>query len=418
MSGGGQSAEAGEESNAGRLLDPSTGRFDRPDPLRDDEKNPYPYVRNNPVNTADPSGNAPPYLKSVYAPLLELGGSEAQEQPPQLWAFSPKSRYKQNVVGQLVSMGVLREPEVSPEERGFPKRFRLKITPPYEGGEAQVMPSSVTHVDPSRVTRCIPLYILEINTDNGPIKFLYVREDVLKREFYGASYPHEYLLVSAGKPGASDLAVLQGFTLPAAEQAAEKYINDITFVGSFVPGVSALDNFTDKDGSVGEGLIYLASDILLVAGLAAKAARSAVVAQKIALGAFYFEAGVGFLRSGQSVYYVIRGDQIKAREKAADAALRLLGAYLIRPRPVAPEAVRGRWVKESTAGWSDRAKAYQQQITGRPAGEAFEVNGRRFDGPSQSGSGLVDAKGSGYGIGVKNRRFVTVSPFGVDVGVF
>ena len=67
MSGGGQSAEAGEESNAGRLLDPSTGRFDRPDPLRDDEKNPYPYVRNNPVNVTDPSGLAEPASSALPA---------------------------------------------------------------------------------------------------------------------------------------------------------------------------------------------------------------------------------------------------------------------------------------------------------------------------------------------------------------
>jgi hypothetical protein len=72
------------------------------------------------------------------------------------------------------------------------------------------------------------------------------------------------------------------------------------------------------------------------------------------------------------------------------------------PPPRIPD---GKWVNESTAGWSERAKAYQEQITGKPAGQAYEVNGRRFDGPDPSGNGLVDAKGPGYAIGVKNGRF-------------
>jgi hypothetical protein len=38
---------------------------------------------------------------------------------------------------------------------------------------------------------------------------------------------------------------------------------------------------------------------------------------------------------------------------------------------VAPGGLlRGRWVPESTAGWSQRAIAYQEQITGRAAGMA------------------------------------------------
>ncbi|MCE9553066.1 MAG: hypothetical protein K8T91_06765, partial [Planctomycetes bacterium] len=54
--GGGQSAKAGQESNAGRSLDPIAGRFASQDPIKDDEKNLYRYVGNNPVNKTDPSG--------------------------------------------------------------------------------------------------------------------------------------------------------------------------------------------------------------------------------------------------------------------------------------------------------------------------------------------------------------------------
>ena len=57
---------------------------------------------------------------------------------------------------------------------------------------------------------------------------------------------------------------------------------------------------------------------------------------------------------------------------------------------------RGKWVHESTAGWKPRAKAYQQQITKRPAGVAFELNGVNFDGVNAVGE-LIEAKGPGYG---------------------
>jgi len=52
----------------------------------------------------------------------------------------------------------------------------------------------------------------------------------------------------------------------------------------------------------------------------------------------------------------------------------------------------GKWVNESTKGWSKAAKTYQEFITGVKAGKAFEVNGVRFDGIR--GNVLVDAKSS------------------------
>ena len=64
---------------------------------------------------------------------------------------------------------------------------------------------------------------------------------------------------------------------------------------------------------------------------------------------------------------------------------------------------RGRWVPESTAGWSPRAKAYQQQITGRPAGTAYEVARVKFDGIPEGT--LVEAKGPGYATFVRNGQF-------------
>jgi hypothetical protein len=63
----------------------------------------------------------------------------------------------------------------------------------------------------------------------------------------------------------------------------------------------------------------------------------------------------------------------------------------------------GRWVSESTAGWSERAKRYQEQITGHRAGEAYELNGVRFDGFSDGV--LLEAKGPGYSWAIRNGRF-------------
>jgi hypothetical protein len=52
----------------------------------------------------------------------------------------------------------------------------------------------------------------------------------------------------------------------------------------------------------------------------------------------------------------------------------------------------GKWVTESTAGWSAAAKSYQEFVTGVKAGNAFEVNGVRFDG--SVGDVLLEAKSS------------------------
>lgn len=64
---------------------------------------------------------------------------------------------------------------------------------------------------------------------------------------------------------------------------------------------------------------------------------------------------------------------------------------------------RGRWVPETTAGWSQRAIAYQEQITGRPTGTAYEVGGVRFDGIVNGV--LVEAKGPGYAELFRQRWF-------------
>jgi hypothetical protein len=67
----------------------------------------------------------------------------------------------------------------------------------------------------------------------------------------------------------------------------------------------------------------------------------------------------------------------------------------------------GSWVPESTAGWSARARAYQQQITGRPAGEAYRVSkgGTRFDFDGHDATGLLEAKGPGYAENVNRGWF-------------
>ncbi len=70
--------------------------------------------------------------------------------------------------------------------------------------------------------------------------------------------------------------------------------------------------------------------------------------------------------------------------------------------PVAGE-VTGSWVSESTSGWSNAAKAYQEQITGVSAGNAFEVNGVKFDG-LKDGT-LLEAKSSYDGFVGKDGQF-------------
>lgn len=55
--------------------------------------------------------------------------------------------------------------------------------------------------------------------------------------------------------------------------------------------------------------------------------------------------------------------------------------------------VSGRWVAESTKGWSARAIEFQEHVTGVKAGNALEVNGVKFDGIR--GNTLLEAK-NGY----------------------
>ncbi len=65
-------------------------------------------------------------------------------------------------------------------------------------------------------------------------------------------------------------------------------------------------------------------------------------------------------------------------------------------------AAGGVWTKASE-GMSAQARAYQKQITGR-TGQAFTVNGVKFDGVTEAGV-LIDAKGPGYANFVRNGRF-------------
>ncbi|MBV9861866.1 MAG: hypothetical protein JO267_06935 [Alphaproteobacteria bacterium] len=51
---------------------------------------------------------------------------------------------------------------------------------------------------------------------------------------------------------------------------------------------------------------------------------------------------------------------------------------------------------ENIAGRSERAIAYQSQITGLPPGLEVELNGARFDGCRESDGTMLEAKGPGY----------------------
>jgi hypothetical protein len=79
----------------------------------------------------------------------------------------------------------------------------------------------------------------------------------------------------------------------------------------------------------------------------------------------------------------------------------LLSQYDTPGDSIAPKSVAGQWTKVNEA-MSERAAAYQTQITGR-TGESFVVDGVKFDGVGPKG--LVDAKGPGYAKFVKDGKF-------------
>jgi filamentous hemagglutinin len=60
---------------------------------------------------------------------------------------------------------------------------------------------------------------------------------------------------------------------------------------------------------------------------------------------------------------------------------------------ISTELGPGTW-QEVNESMSDRARAYQERITGIRANVGHVVNGVKFDG--YSGGTLIDAKGSGY----------------------
>ncbi|HMP80760.1 MAG TPA: Tox-REase-5 domain-containing protein, partial [Pirellulaceae bacterium] len=69
----------------------------------------------------------------------------------------------------------------------------------------------------------------------------------------------------------------------------------------------------------------------------------------------------------------------------------------------APTRVRGQWQNVNEA-MSARARAYQQQITGR-SGQSYFVDGVKFDGVIDEV--LIEVKGPGYSWAVRNGRFRT-----------
>jgi len=53
-------------------------------------------------------------------------------------------------------------------------------------------------------------------------------------------------------------------------------------------------------------------------------------------------------------------------------------------------------IPENTAGRSERAIAYQQQIAGRPPGLEVRLNAVGFDGCRETGGTMIEVKGPGY----------------------
>ena len=92
----------------------------------------------------------------------------------------------------------------------------------------------------------------------------------------------------------------------------------------------------------------------------------------------------------------IQGRNTTLKDVAIDGAVGAVAAigshYLQKGLSSLASKIAGNWVSESTSGWSKAAIAYQEQITGVSAGNAYEINGVRFDG-LKNGK-LLEAKGS------------------------
>jgi hypothetical protein len=125
-----------------------------------------------------------------------------------------------------------------------------------------------------------------------------------------------------------------------------------------------------------------------------------------------FFATVGWLPvAGDAVKGIARGGRKAATEAAGDDLVKEAADSLLKrtegTRGVLPTSridlgSRGRFVRASEA-MSPRAARYQSQVTGRPPGEIFLVDGVKFDG-FRDGV-LFDAKGPGYASFVKDGRF-------------
>lgn len=93
---------------------------------------------------------------------------------------------------------------------------------------------------------------------------------------------------------------------------------------------------------------------------------------------------------------------LRAKPTAIDRAFSVPAALV-----VAAEAEPGAWATANES-MSERAAAYQEQITGASPGSVYEVNGVKFDGYSDGYSDgvLEEAKGPGYANFVKDGEFV------------
>jgi len=160
--------------------------------------------------------------------------------------------------------------------------------------------------------------------------------------------------------------------------------------------------FTDPDGMWPDG--DPADPMLTGAALHYVSQKAIAVEKAIVNGAVNFVGAVTQWIGGQNSHRTFDKDpKVRAeanaenirlsKEIGTNLALGYAGGKLL---GLAGEAFAGRisgsWVSESTSGWSKAAISYQEQITGVSAGNAFEVNGVRFDGFNKGT--LLEAKSS------------------------
>ena len=148
-------------------------------------------------------------------------------QAVKLWAFDPTAPISWVNAQQLISQGTFKLAPIT----AYDREAGLLITP-------------ITSSQPERGR---PLYILHLDTPAGTYKFLYAYTATYRRWGKTVTIASEYLqCVGMAGPNESDLSLTQTYVLPRAVQGALRGEQVTTFFAHLVPGLGAIDSFSNK----------------------------------------------------------------------------------------------------------------------------------------------------------------------------